>query len=159
MPCVGAVVFDDRGRLLLVRRAHAPSSGQWSLPGGRVEAGESLEEAVRREVSEETGLEVEVGVVVGATEIAAGDHLVYDVTDFSATVAGDPAAVRAGDDAMDAAWVSREQLDSLDCSPGLVETLALWNIWSGVFSRQPSGAGAPLKTPEPLGDLLDEQRQ
>ncbi|MHB1912084.1 MAG: NUDIX domain-containing protein, partial [Acidimicrobiales bacterium] len=55
--CVGAVVVDD-DRLLLIRRGHGPAAGEWSVPGGRVEAGETLAEAVVREVLEETGLEI-----------------------------------------------------------------------------------------------------
>jgi 8-oxo-dGTP diphosphatase len=51
VPCVGAVVHDGQGRLLLVRRGHAPSAGLWSVPGGRVEAGESEVEAVVRELA------------------------------------------------------------------------------------------------------------
>lgn len=67
---------------------------------------------------------------MGAVEIPAGDGVVNDVTDLWATVVGDPAALLAGDDAADAAWVSRDKLASLDCSPGLVETLVLWDIWT-----------------------------
>jgi mutator protein MutT len=60
---VGAVVLDGE-RVLLIRRAHEPLKGQWSLPGGGVELGETLEQAVRREVEEETGLRVEAGPIV-----------------------------------------------------------------------------------------------
>ena len=61
---VGAVILDG-GRVLLVQRAHDPLKGQWSLPGGAVEVGETLVEAVAREVLEETGLDVRVGPIVG----------------------------------------------------------------------------------------------
>ena len=63
--CVGALVHDSNGRLLLVRRANPPGEGMWSIPGGRVEPGETDEAAVTREVAEETGLSVTVGRLVG----------------------------------------------------------------------------------------------
>ena len=56
IPCVGAIIKDPAGRLLLIKRGHAPQAGRWSLPGGRVEPGESDEQAVIREIREETGL-------------------------------------------------------------------------------------------------------
>ncbi len=123
------MVLDDGGRLLLIRRGQAPHAGAWSLPGGRVEPGESLTEAVRREVFEETGLIVEVGDVVGTVDIPAGDDTVYDVTDFAATVVGTSAEPVAGDDAADVAWVTATELAALNCSPGLTDTLAAWNVW------------------------------
>jgi len=61
---VGAVIVDGAGRVLLVKRRFEPLAGQWSLPGGTLEIGESLEAGVAREMREETGLEVAVGPVV-----------------------------------------------------------------------------------------------
>src|SRR5262245_44019958 len=61
---VGAVVLDEENRVLLVKRGHAPLKGEWSLPGGAVEIGETLEAALVRELLEETGLAVDVGPVV-----------------------------------------------------------------------------------------------
>lgn len=125
VPCVGAVVVDDAGRLLLIRRGHAPSAGLWSVPGGHVEPGESLSEAVVREVREETGLDVHPGTVVGRLSIP-GDGLVYDVTDFVCTLIGPPAEPVAGDDAADVLFADAATLERLPCTPRLLETLRAW---------------------------------
>jgi 8-oxo-dGTP diphosphatase len=127
VPCVGAVVRDDAGRLLLICRGHEPSRGLWSLPGGRVEPGETLEAAVVREVREETGLEVRVGAAVGSVLIPAG-AVVYDVTDFVCTPLDVAAVPVAGDDAADVAWVDATTLDGLACTPRLVQTLREWGV-------------------------------
>jgi 8-oxo-dGTP diphosphatase len=127
VPCVGAVVRDDAGRLLLIRRGHEPSRGLWSLPGGRVEPGETLEAAVVREVREETGLDVRVGAAVGSVLIPAG-AVVYDVTDFACTPLDAAAEPVAGDDADGVAWVEAAGLDELPCTPRLVETLREWGV-------------------------------
>lgn len=126
--CVGAVVSDGHHRIVVIRRGHAPSQGLWSLPGGRVEPGESLEEAARREVKEETGLDVTIVQVAGRLDIPHGE-VVYDVTDFRATVVGRTTLV-SGDDAVDARWVTRQELSELPCSPGLVEALDAWAVWT-----------------------------
>ncbi|MER8473677.1 NUDIX domain-containing protein [Mesorhizobium sp. M1328] len=68
-----AVVLDEEGRLLLVQRAHQPDKGCWTLPGGCVEAGETLEQAVIREVAEETGLAIRVVREVGQLKVPDGD--------------------------------------------------------------------------------------
>src|SRR5687768_15799855 len=83
---IGAIVIHD-GALLMVQRANEPGKGLWSLPGGRVEQGEYLADALRREVREETGLAVEVGELAGILEVP-GDDLHYVVLDFHATVDG-----------------------------------------------------------------------
>jgi 8-oxo-dGTP diphosphatase len=127
VPCVGAVVRDDAGRLLLIRRGQEPSRGLWSLPGGRVEPGETLEAAVVREVREETGLDVRVGAPVGSVLIPAG-AVVYDVTDFACTPTDPALPPVAGDDADDVAWVDVTALDGLACTPRLVETLREWGV-------------------------------
>lgn len=127
IPCVGAVVFDERDRLLLIRRAHEPAKGLWSIPGGRVEDGEDDVAATVREVREETGLEVrvvrEVGTVVRA--LPSGDR--YVIRDFLATIVGDGRLV-PGDDADDAAFVHPDDLGSYALSPGLVRTLVGWGL-------------------------------
>src|SRR3954466_12757201 len=96
VPCVGAVVHDAVGRLLLIRRGHDPHRGLWSLPGGRIEAGESPEQAVVREVREETGLAVVPGRPVGRVQIP-GDGVVFDVVDLSCALTGPDAEPLPGD--------------------------------------------------------------
>jgi 8-oxo-dGTP diphosphatase len=116
--CAGAIVRDDAGRLLVVRRGHAPAEWLWSLPGGRIEHGESAAEAAAREVREETGLDVDVGPVLITAVIADGT---YRVQDFGARVVG--GELRAGDDASEVRWVTDDELDDLELSPGLREQL------------------------------------
>lgn len=120
---VGAVVVDDE-RLLLVRRANPPHAGSWSLPGGRLEDGETVAEAVTRELREETGLEGGCGRLIGWAELLPEDtegvHLV--VLDFEVTLfeSGEPVA---GSDAADARWVYLGDVAELPLSPGLAEFL------------------------------------
>jgi 8-oxo-dGTP diphosphatase len=125
VPCVGAVVHDTRGRLLLIRRGHAPSAGRWSVPGGRMEADESEAEAVVREVAEETGLQVRPDRVLGRVRIA-GDGVVFTVTDWSCTLVQQDQQPVAGDDAADVAWVDAAGLATLDMAPGVIAALAGW---------------------------------
>jgi ADP-ribose pyrophosphatase YjhB (NUDIX family) len=124
---VGAIVLDGNGRILLVQRGHAPSMGLWSIPGGRVEAGESAEQAVVRELLEETGLRGVLGREVGTVTLDAGDGGVYLVRDFIMRV-DHGAMPDAADDAADAAWFTFDEVRSLETSPGLVDTLIDWGI-------------------------------
>ncbi|MEX5716901.1 NUDIX domain-containing protein [Geodermatophilus maliterrae] len=128
--CVGAVVLDDAGRLLLVRRRNAPGRGLWSVPGGRVEPGESLAEAVEREVREETGLVVRAGEPVGRITIP-GDGVVYDVVDIVCALTGGPAEPAPGDDADAVTFADAADLDRLACTPELVATLRGWGALPG----------------------------
>lgn len=124
---MGAVVHHDDGRLLVVRRAGEPGAGRWSVPGGRVEVGESDHDAVRREVLEETGLHVTVGLRVGTVEVAAPDGGSYDVRDYACSVAVATSPV-AGDDAAEVLWVTRADLAALDLVDGLWESLSEWGV-------------------------------
>jgi 8-oxo-dGTP diphosphatase len=124
--CVGAVVHDPSGRLLLIRRGHAPHTGRWTLPGGRVEPGETPEQAIEREVLEETGLTVRAGAVIGRV-VLAGEGVRYDVVDLVCTLAGPPVPV-AGDDATDAVFADAATLARLPCTPRLVDTLHGWGV-------------------------------
>lgn len=121
--CVGAIVRDERGRLLLILRGHDPERGRWTLPGGKVEPGESDRAAVRRELAEETGLTVTVGPVRGT--VTRGN---YEIFDYEATVSsGIPVA---GDDAAGVRFVTAAEFDRLDAAgaltTGLAETLREW---------------------------------
>ena len=117
---VGAVVV-DHDRLLLVRRGRAPAKGRWSVPGGRVEHGETLMEATVRELREETGLEGVCGPLIDWGEFFEGDHHSI-VFDFEVTLVGDDQPV-AGDDATAVRWVDLPDVGELDLVDGLAELL------------------------------------
>jgi 8-oxo-dGTP diphosphatase len=118
--CVGAIAIED-GKLLLVRRGHGPAAGWWSVPGGRVEAGETLAEAVVRELAEETGLEGVCDQLVGWVErVGEGYHFV--ILDFRVTLL-DQAEPVAGDDAAEATWVKLEDVAAMALVEGLAEFL------------------------------------
>jgi 8-oxo-dGTP diphosphatase len=126
IPCVGAVIKDGRGRLLLIKRGHAPGAGLWSLPGGRIEPGETDTEALVREIREETGLVIETAQLIGTVQRPGQDGDVFDIRDYAATVTG--GTLSAGDDAADARWVGATELRSLPVTEGLTETLASWGV-------------------------------
>ena len=127
--CAGAVISRPDGRILMIRRGHPPSEGLWSIPGGRVEPSETLEAAARREVIEETGLDVTIGRLLGRTDLPGSGETGYDVSDFTAEVLGDPDALTPGDDASDARWVTRAEFDALDTTPSLPPALDTWGVW------------------------------
>ena len=117
--CVGGLVYDGDGRLLLIRRSNEPGRGLWSIPGGRVETGETDAEAVIREMAEETGLTVVPGALIGRVRRGR-----YVIADYHCTVVdGD---LRAGDDASDARWCSAADLAALPLVDELIETLRGW---------------------------------
>lgn len=122
---MGAIVHDEIGRLLLIRRRNEPGRGRWSLPGGKVEPGETDSTAVIREVAEETGLAVTPGKIVGRVELVAPgppDGQVYDVVDYHCQrVSG---TVRPGDDADQAAWIDRATFTTLERTDALTDGLA-----------------------------------
>jgi 8-oxo-dGTP diphosphatase len=127
IPCVGAVIKDAAGRLLLIKRGHEPGAGLWTIPGGRIEPGETDQQAVAREILEETGLRVACGRLLGEAELPGLDGAVIDVRDYLAVVTGGNLA--AGDDAADAAWVTAADLARLPLTKGLAEFLAAWDVY------------------------------
>lgn len=127
IPCVGAVIKDGAGRLLLIKRGHDPGRGLWSIPGGRVEAQESDAEALVREIIEETGLLVTPGALIGSVRRPAGSaDGVFDIRDYAATVTG--GTLTPGDDADDAAWAGPDELETLPLASRLLETLRGWGV-------------------------------
>lgn len=126
IPCVGAIIKDGSGRLLLIQRGHDPEAGRWSLPGGRIEPGETDEQALVREVREETGLTVICQHLVGSVKRPGSRGAVLDIRDYAATVTGGRLA--AGDDAADVRWVSPAGLADLILTSGLAETLTAWGV-------------------------------
>jgi len=119
--CVGAVAT-RRDDLLMVRRGHGPGAGQWSVPGGRVERGETLAEAVVRELDEETALAGLCGPLLGWVERIEEDHH-FVILDFDVVVlsTGEPVA---GSDAAEARWVPVWDVPELDLVDGLAEFLS-----------------------------------
>ncbi len=113
---VGALVWRDN-QILLIRRRNPPRAGEWSLPGGGQELGETVAEAAAREVAEETGLEITVESVVEVIDLIERDDsgrvkYQYVLIDVNATWIGGDAA--AGDDAIDTTWAALDDLARFD---------------------------------------------
>lgn len=116
---VGAVVFHD-GRVLLVRRGRPPAVGAWSVPGGRLHLGESLQQAAEREILEETAITIRAGKPVFTLDTIDRDEegrvrFHYVIVDLSAEYLG--GTPQGGDDALEARWVSENELDDLQVHP------------------------------------------
>ena len=111
---VGAVILNDRGEVVLIRRGQEPRLGEWSIPGGRLEWGETVRDGIIREVREETGLDVEVAALVdvvdSVTRDASGEIVRhYVLIDF--LVRPLSGTLLAGSDAAEARWVAYAALD------------------------------------------------
>jgi ADP-ribose pyrophosphatase len=122
---VGGVVIND-GKVLLVLRGKPPSGGEWAIPGGSVELGETLKEAVEREIREETGLIVQGGKTVhvfdGIIEDDEGRvRYHYVIVDLMADFVG--GELEPGDDALDAAWFHPEELTAVPANRSTLNLL------------------------------------
>ena len=114
---VGAVI-EKQGEIILVKRAHEPGKGLWSIPGGLVELGETLRDAAKREMKEETGLIVEIEELIDVMDSIEFDdnqrvkhH--YVLIDFLAHPATKETEIRASDEVLDAKWITPSELSSL----------------------------------------------
>ena len=125
------------GRVLLVRRGQEPLKGEWSIPGGAVELGETLEAAARREVVEETGIEIRITAMVEVLDriVLQEDRVRYHyvLVDFLGVPVG--GALRAGSDAADVRWVSHEELNSHGIYRLAPATVAVIEKAFGMISR------------------------
>ena len=121
---VSAAIFRD-GKVLLVRRARSPGRGFYSLPGGRVEFGESLHTALHREVRKETGLEVEIVGLAGWREVlpsaSGGGH--YVIMSFAARWAANEPVLNEEHD--DFVWIEPTEFGDLKLTGGLPEVISL----------------------------------
>jgi ADP-ribose pyrophosphatase YjhB (NUDIX family) len=108
------------GKVLLVKRGRSPGKDFWSLPGGKVEQGETLQEAALREVLEETGLSPKIHGLIGVFKVAAG-AVQYEISCFAAQSSRQE--LMPGDDAADAQWFSPDDLQSLNLAPNTLDAI------------------------------------
>lgn len=120
---VGAVVFSAGNEILLIKRGKAPHYGRWMVPGGTLEWGETLEDAVLREVREETGIDIEIEKFVEIIEaITPGqDGFHFVIMDYAARAISGTLA--ASSDALDAVWAPLESLGAYDLTPELLRVI------------------------------------
>jgi ADP-ribose pyrophosphatase YjhB (NUDIX family) len=123
---VGVILFDEWRRVLLIQRGHAPSKGSWSVPGGRVEGGETLLEACARELKAETGLSARLLDAPEVVEYIDAEYH-YVILDYVGT---DPkGTLRAGEDAADARFVPLAEV------PAYETTAGLWPVLERAYRR------------------------
>ncbi|HDM26947.1 MAG TPA: NUDIX domain-containing protein [Candidatus Bathyarchaeota archaeon] len=131
-----AAIIVDNGEILLVKRANEPARGKWSPPGGVVELGESLVDAVRREVREECGLEIEVDGLLDVVEVVRRDskgriRFHYVILDYLAHPTG--GELRPGEDASEVRWIPLRELENYEITQSLRKLVE--RHWSELLSR------------------------
>ena len=140
---VGAVILDGT-RVLLARRGRAPSAGKWSIPGGLVDVGERLEDALLREIEEESGLRVRLlglcGVIDRVVREQDAVRYHYVIIDYAAEPVG--GRLQAGSDAAEVRWVEVDELDQYDTTEGLADMV---HRARAVQSAQSSQSGGPIR--------------
>lgn len=121
---VGGLVFNRKGQVLLVARRNPPRAGEWHIPGGRLEPGETLRECCQREIWEETGIQASPGNIVAIADRKV-DGFHYVIIDFLAMLSDseDSELPRPGSDALDAGWFDPEDMDELPLVEGLREVI------------------------------------
>jgi 8-oxo-dGTP diphosphatase len=129
---VSGIVFNNQKQILLIQRNQPPAMGFWYIPGGKLEAGESLAEACQREIKEETGLQTEVKNIVAVVERRIeGFH--YVIVDYLALLVDEEnSQPTAQSDVSEAKWVSLEQLGNYDLVEGLAEIIRrTYSVFNG----------------------------
>lgn len=126
IPAVAGLVFSDSETVLLIQRGNPPAKGKWSLPGGVVDLGEKPEEALKREINEECGIQIIIESILTVVSRIIRDHLGkiqyhYIITDYLCQYNGGD--LSPGSDAENACWIHKRRLDSLDLSEGLFEVI------------------------------------
>jgi ADP-ribose pyrophosphatase YjhB (NUDIX family) len=142
---VGVILLDENDQLLLIQRARPPSAGKWSVPGGKVELGESLEAAALRELKEETGLACTLGPIVEVLDRVVRDaagavQFHYVILDFLGS--GPTGALQPASDCLDARFVPLADLRQYPLTDGLEEVVAR------ARAIRDSGASGPLRVHE-----------
>lgn len=147
---VGGIVFNDKRQVLMIQRNQPPAMGLWSVPGGKLEGGESLSDACKREIKEETGLDVVVKNIVAVVERRI-ESFHYVVIDFLAHLLGDENTMPvAQSDVAEAKWISLDNIQEYDLVDGLAEIIMrtyLLNIndrLGGLYDIDATGADYTL---------------
>ncbi len=149
---VSGLVFNDQDQILLIKRNQAPAAGLWSLPGGKLEAGETLVAACRREVHEETGIDIEVKHLIAVVERQI-EQFHYLIIDFYAKLVPGSAVVPvANSDVSEAMWLSMDEALKVDLVDGLeaiiVRSYQLYKAGSAAGLFDANGLNSDYILPE-----------